>query len=147
MASGTPENPYLLLAVFAISALMMGLVPILLARLWTRWHRTARPDPVKHAVYECGLETAPYQWLPLKIEYYIYGIIFLVFDVEVSGPDRRHAREPSRSADHVAGLTAGSMSWGATATVSEAFSNERIWSSVTSESVTRVAPAGIGAHA
>jgi NADH-quinone oxidoreductase subunit A len=83
MASGTPENPYLLLAVFAISALMMGLVPILLARLWTRWHRTARPDPVKHAVYECGLETAPYQWLPLKIEYYIYCIIFLVFDVEI----------------------------------------------------------------
>ena len=34
-------------------------------------------------MYECGLETAPYQWLPLKIEYYIYGIIFLVFDVEI----------------------------------------------------------------
>lgn len=66
-----------------MSALMMGLVPVLLARMWTRWVGTSRPDEVKNAVYECGLETGDTQWMPLKAEYYIYGIIFLVFDVEI----------------------------------------------------------------
>ena len=29
------------------------------------------------------METGTYQLFPLKVEYYIYGIIFLVFDVEI----------------------------------------------------------------
>ncbi|MEC9132238.1 MAG: NADH-quinone oxidoreductase subunit A [Verrucomicrobiota bacterium] len=62
---------------------MMGLTPILMAFVWTRWTGTAKPDDIKNAVYECGLETGTYQWFPLKVEYYIYGIIFLVFDVEI----------------------------------------------------------------
>lgn len=83
MDSGTQDNPYLLLAVFVFSAVMMGLTPILMAFVWTRWTGTAKPDDIKNAVYECGLETGTYQWFPLKVEYYIYGIIFLVFDVEI----------------------------------------------------------------
>lgn len=83
MESSTAYPPFLLLGVFAVSALLMGLVPVVLARIWTRWVGTARPDEVKNAVYECGLETGDTQWMPLKAEYYLYGIIFLVFDVEI----------------------------------------------------------------
>jgi len=83
MESSTAYHPYLLLGVFTVSALMMGIVPVVLARIWTHWIGTARPDEVKNAVYECGLETGKTQWMPLKAEYYVYGIIFLVFDVEI----------------------------------------------------------------
>lgn len=83
MESPTSYHPLLFIGVFAVSALMMGLVPVLLAYFWTHWKGTARPDSVKNLVYECGLETGSQTWLPLKSEYYIYGIIFLVFDVEI----------------------------------------------------------------
>ena len=83
MESPTAYSPFLLLSVFAVSALMMGLLPVCMAYVWTRWTGTAQPDAVKNAVYECGLETANNDWIPLKAEYYVYGIIFLVFDVEI----------------------------------------------------------------
>ena len=83
MHSHTDYHPLLLLGVFAASALMMGLGPVILSYLWTQWKGTARPDSVKNSVYECGLATDSQKWIPLKSEYYIYGIIFLVFDVEI----------------------------------------------------------------
>ena len=76
-------HPLLFIGIFTLSALMMGLLPVILSYLWTRWSGTARPDPVKKSVYECGLETRDHERIPLKSEYYIFGIIFLVFDVEI----------------------------------------------------------------
>ena len=32
--------------------------------------------------YECGIEPAPYTWSQLHVHYYIYAILFLIFDVE-----------------------------------------------------------------
>ena len=76
-------HPLLIIGIFTLSALMMGLLPVILSYLWTRWSGAARPDPVKGSVYECGLETHDQEMIPLKSEYYIFGIIFLVFDVEI----------------------------------------------------------------
>jgi NADH-quinone oxidoreductase subunit A len=41
-----------------------------------------RPDPRKSEIYECGL--APYgpPWVRFKAQYYIFALVFLVFDVE-----------------------------------------------------------------
>jgi len=36
----------------------------------------------KNAIYECGLESVGDAWIQFKPGYYLYGIIFLVFDVE-----------------------------------------------------------------
>jgi len=83
MESATAYHPLLLLGVFAFCAFMMGFIPVALAYIWTHWTGTAQPDDVKNAVYECGLDTKDTQWMPLKSEYYVYAIIFLVFDVEI----------------------------------------------------------------
>ena len=83
MEQAGTQSTYLPLLVFAGMAAGMALAPLILARLWALWMGVTRPNPVKNAVYECGLETRPSTSLPIKIEYYIYGIIFLVFDVEV----------------------------------------------------------------
>lgn len=75
-------HPYLFLAVFLVVAVVFPLVPLALAHLWAKKFAPAKPGPVKNAIYECGLESKGDAWILFKSEYYIYGIIFLIFDVE-----------------------------------------------------------------
>lgn len=32
--------------------------------------------------YECGIEPMPYTWSQINVRYYIFAILFLIFDVE-----------------------------------------------------------------
>lgn len=41
-----------------------------------------RPNPYKSETYECGIETVGDTWVQLKGQYYIFGLIFLIFDIE-----------------------------------------------------------------
>lgn len=42
-----------------------------------------KPDPVKTAVYESGVETIGDTWVQFRAQYYLIGLIFLIFDVEI----------------------------------------------------------------
>src|ERR1700722_8300767 len=75
-------NPYLLLTVFIVAALGFALSPLLLAWLWSKFYSPRKPGPEKNAIYECGLESKGDAWIQFRSEYYLYGIIFLIFDVE-----------------------------------------------------------------
>jgi len=77
------ESPYWFLAFFALAAFGFAVVPLCLARAWALKFSPAKPGPDKNATYECGLEAKGDAWIQFKAEYYLYGIIFLVFDVEV----------------------------------------------------------------
>lgn len=39
-------------------------------------------NPVKGEVYECGIPTLGTSWLQFKVGYYLFAILFLIFDVE-----------------------------------------------------------------
>jgi len=41
-----------------------------------------KPNPVKQSTYECGIETVGDSWVQFKAQYYIFALVFLVFDVE-----------------------------------------------------------------
>ena len=41
-----------------------------------------RKSAIKEIPYECGIEPAPYQWSQIQIRYYVFAILFLIFDVE-----------------------------------------------------------------
>ncbi|MCZ2126453.1 MAG: NADH-quinone oxidoreductase subunit A [Anaerolineales bacterium] len=41
-----------------------------------------KPNPVKESTYECGIETVGPAWIQFKAQYYIFALVFLVFDVE-----------------------------------------------------------------
>ena len=69
--------------VLMIAAIGFAVAPLALARLWAKKFSPAKPGPLKGATYECGLATTSNVELPFRPEYYIYAIIFLVFDVEV----------------------------------------------------------------
>ena len=34
--------------------------------------------------YECGIQPAPYSWSQIHVRYYVFGIFFLIFDVEAN---------------------------------------------------------------
>ena len=44
--------------------------------------RPNRPDPVKTDTYECGVETEGDTWIQFNARYYVFALIFVVFDVE-----------------------------------------------------------------
>lgn len=75
-------NPYAFLAVLLGASVAFPLVPLLLARAWARRFSPPKPGPVKNASYECGLDSPGVTQIRFKSEYYLYGIIFLIFDVE-----------------------------------------------------------------
>ena len=41
-----------------------------------------KPNAIKTQTYECGIETVGDTWIQFKMQYYIYALIFVVFDVE-----------------------------------------------------------------
>jgi NADH-quinone oxidoreductase subunit A len=41
-----------------------------------------KPNAVKQSTYECGIETVGDSWVQFKAQYYVFGLVFLVFDVE-----------------------------------------------------------------
>jgi NADH:ubiquinone oxidoreductase subunit 3 (subunit A) len=75
-------EPYLFLAVFIAIALAFPLLPLALARLWSEKVSPQKPGRDKNAIYECGLESRGDAWVQFKPDYYLYGILFLIFDVE-----------------------------------------------------------------
>jgi NADH:ubiquinone oxidoreductase subunit 3 (subunit A) len=75
-------SPYLTLALLGAGALAFALTPLALARIWARVFSPRKPGPDKNAIYECGLESKGDAWMQFKSQYYLYAIIFLIFDVE-----------------------------------------------------------------
>jgi NADH:ubiquinone oxidoreductase subunit 3 (subunit A) len=41
------------------------------------------PRKPNNDVYECGMETFGPTWVKFKVQYYIFALVFLVFDVEM----------------------------------------------------------------
>ncbi len=76
------SNPYFSLAVLFLAALGFGLAPLGLAWLWAQAFSPAKPNSVKNSIYECGLVSQGDAWVQFRSAYYLYAIIFLIFDVE-----------------------------------------------------------------
>jgi NADH-quinone oxidoreductase subunit A len=76
-------HPYAFLALFLGVALAFPLALLGVARLWARCFQPGKPGAVKSANYECGLEATGDSWIQFKAHYYLYAILFLIFDVEV----------------------------------------------------------------
>ena len=75
-------SPYLLIVVLLAGSVLFALTPLALAWLWAKKYSPRKPGLDKNAIYECGLESKGDAWVQFKAEYYLYAIIFLIFDVE-----------------------------------------------------------------
>src|SRR5438094_8699155 len=75
-------NPYLFIVIFIGVALAFPLMPLFLAWLWRRFFQPPKPGAEKNAIYECGVESVGDAHIQFQSQYYLYAIIFLIFDVE-----------------------------------------------------------------
>ncbi len=75
-------NPYLFIVIFAGVALVFPLLPLALAWCWRRFFQPPKPGAQKNATYECGVESVGEAQIQFRSQYYLYAIIFLIFDVE-----------------------------------------------------------------
>lgn len=76
------SNTYLALVILFLAALAFGLGPLALARLWARFFSPQKRNAIKNSTYECGLVSEGDAWVQFRSAYYLYAIIFLIFDVE-----------------------------------------------------------------
>ena len=65
------------LAVVAAGALLVA-VAFTVARLIA----PRRPQPAKLTTYECGIDPVGEGWSQSQIRYYVFGFLFVIFDVE-----------------------------------------------------------------
>ncbi len=78
----TTPSPYFFLVVLCGVALVFPLGPLALAWMWRRFLQPPRPGVRKNATYECGVESLGEARVQFQSQYYLYCVIFLVFDVE-----------------------------------------------------------------
>jgi NADH:ubiquinone oxidoreductase subunit 3 (subunit A) len=76
------ESPWPFIIVLLVGALGFGIAPLALARLWAKVYSPAKPGLEKNSIYECGLESKGDAWIQFNASYYLYAIVFLIFDVE-----------------------------------------------------------------
>jgi NADH:ubiquinone oxidoreductase subunit 3 (subunit A) len=70
------------IAILMIAAVGFAVAPLALAWIWSKKFSPRKPGPVKNSTYECGLESQNDVFLGFRPEYYLYAIVFLIFDVE-----------------------------------------------------------------
>jgi NADH:ubiquinone oxidoreductase subunit 3 (subunit A) len=70
------------IAILMIAAIGFAIAPLALAWLWAKKFSPNKPGLVKNSTYECGLESKDDAFLRFRPEYYLYAIVFLIFDVE-----------------------------------------------------------------
>jgi len=71
-------SSYLLLAVMAVLAAGFACVPLILSAILA----PKKPSDIKESVFECGLESKGDPWVQFKVQYYIYALAFVIFDIE-----------------------------------------------------------------
>lgn len=70
---------YAIIGVFLVMATGFVLVTFLIAKLL----RPSRPGKIKLRTYECGEAPMGSSWIQYNVGYYIFALIFVIFDVEV----------------------------------------------------------------
>jgi NADH:ubiquinone oxidoreductase subunit 3 (subunit A) len=72
------QSEWLYIGLFLVVGFIVPVVPLAFAALVA----PRKPNPIKQSTYECGIETVGDSWVQFKAQYYIYALVFLVFDVE-----------------------------------------------------------------
>ncbi|HUZ05066.1 MAG TPA: NADH-quinone oxidoreductase subunit A [Acidobacteriaceae bacterium] len=76
------NNSYLPVLVLLLAATAFALAPLALAWIWAKKFSPQKTGQSKNSIYECGMETAGDASISFKPGYYLYAIVFLIFDVE-----------------------------------------------------------------
>src|SRR5437763_6085529 len=65
--------------VLILAGLAFSIIAILVSKLVTKGTKNSQ----KLEPYECGIPTTGKTWIQLNVGYYLFALIFLIFDVEL----------------------------------------------------------------
>ena len=71
-------SPWMFVGLFLIVGLIIPIAAIVISALLA----PRKPNPIKLSTYECGMETVGDSWVQFKAQYYVFALVFLIFDVE-----------------------------------------------------------------
>ncbi|MBN1659826.1 MAG: NADH-quinone oxidoreductase subunit A [Anaerolineae bacterium] len=71
-------SDYNFIGIFVVVAIAFPFIALGFAWLL----RPKKPNPVKTDTYECGLKTIGDTWVRFRAQYWIYALVFVVFDIE-----------------------------------------------------------------
>lgn len=71
-------NDWLYIGIFLVLAPVFPISALLIPRLIA----PRKPNRTKQETYECGIETVGDAYVQFKVQYYIFALVFLIFDVE-----------------------------------------------------------------
>jgi NADH-quinone oxidoreductase subunit A len=75
---------YGLIAIFSVVAIVVPVSMLLLSQMASKIGlRPSTPTLVKSDTYECGMEAIGGRWNLFNFRYYMFAILFVIFDVEV----------------------------------------------------------------
>ena len=69
---------YLTVGIFGVAAIAMSGAMLTIARIL----RPQRPTPQKLIAYESGVDPVGGDWAQSQIRYYVFAVLFVLFDVE-----------------------------------------------------------------
>ena len=69
---------YQFIGILAVVGIVFPFVGVFVAWLL----RPKKPNRLKSSTYECGVETYGDTWSQFKAQYYLFALIFVIFDVE-----------------------------------------------------------------
>jgi len=72
------SHDWLFIGIFLIIAPIFPIIALIIPRFIA----PKKPNPIKNQTYECGMETVGNTWIQFKIQYYIFALAFLIFDIE-----------------------------------------------------------------
>jgi NADH:ubiquinone oxidoreductase subunit 3 (subunit A) len=76
------NHPYLPVLFFFGVALAVPVASLTLARVWMRFFTPIKRGAEKNALYECGVNPLAERQTRFHSQYYLFGLLFLLFDVE-----------------------------------------------------------------
>jgi len=69
---------YLFIGALLLTAVTFASAPLVIVRLVAPRKRSR----TKADVYECGVRTTGETWVRFRVQYYVYALMFVVFDIE-----------------------------------------------------------------
>lgn len=74
-----PAQDYIPVGIFVIIGILIPVISLTISRLF----RPVKPSEEKLRTYECGEIPTGEAWQQFNIQYYLFAIMFVIFDVEI----------------------------------------------------------------
>jgi NADH-quinone oxidoreductase subunit A len=72
------SKEFAVVGIFLLGGIVFSILGIVTSWLFS----PKRANSVKESTYECGVETEGPTWIQFKINYFLYAIMFVAFDIE-----------------------------------------------------------------